>query len=418
MQTLTRSDRRGFLRVGVGGAMGLMLGQWLQTAQAGGVKSKTKSVILLWMNGGPSHLDTFDPKPGRRNGGPVRALKTSAPGLELSEYLPQLAEHGKHLAVIRSLTSREGNHDRGQFVMHTGFIPAGPVTHPSFGAVVSKENEEVESDLPQFVTINGPSVGAGFLGTNHNPVVVRDPRRPVDHIAYAPDVNRNRFNLRMQFLNVFEDELKQQTPSEVVKAHEQVKLKALRLMHSPMLKAFDVANEPTSVRAAYGNSPFGQGVLMARRLAEVGVKFVEVYLDGWDTHSNNFTATRNLCSQLDPAFATLLRELSERDRLRDTLVVWMGEFGRTPRINPNEGRDHWPQSSCVALAGAGVKGGTIIGSTGPEGEETLEPVSVPDLFASLCHGIGLRADRAFYTPDGRPIRVTDNGKVLRQLFAA
>ncbi len=414
-------DRRGFIRVGMGGLFSLMLAQWLdptRQAHAQGVKGKAKACILLWMNGGPSHLDTFDPKPGASTGGPFKAIDTSAKGVQICEHLPQVAEQAHHLAIIRSLTSKEGNHDRAQYLMHTGYAPTASVKHPSLGAWVSKELGDPQFDLPNFVSVRGPSIGAGFLGVAHGPFVVQNPSQPPQDVAYAQNVNQTRFSKRLSAADFLEKQFAQETGDEKVKERDDVYTRAIKMMHSPHLKAFNISEEPEAVRQAYGDSDFGRGCLLARRLVESGVKFVEVVLDGWDTHQDNFTRTQNLMKQVDPAMATLIKELNERKLLDSTLVVWMGEFGRTPRINGNEGRDHYPQAWSAVLAGGGIRGGIAYGATDSDGSRVIEkPLTVPDYFATISTALGMDPKKVYISNVGRPIAITDKGAPVAELFA-
>lgn len=432
-------DRRNFVRVGVNGMFGLIaaqaLSQQLAGAENGGgiLGSQADSCVLLWMNGGPSHIDTFDPKPGRATGGPVKSIATSVKGIEISEYFPQVAGLVHHLAILRGIESREGNHQRAQYLMHTGYIPNPTVSYPSIGSWVNKEIGDPNFDLPQFVSIRGPSVGAGFLGVAHAPFVVQNPGQPPNNIAYARGIDQLRFSERIKILDFMERGFANRTSDAKIIGHDTTYTKAIRMMHTPLRKAFDISEEPNSVMSSYGipskdgdrngrqrgagRGSFGSGVLMARRLIETGVKFVEVVQSGWDTHQNNFERTRQLCDGVDPAFAQLIKDLRDRGRLEKTLIVWMGEFGRTPRINDNEGRDHYPRAWSVVLAGGGIKGGQVIGGTDDEGAQSVgKPITVPDLFASLCAALGMNPRKQYHTSQGRPIKITDNGKPIEKLF--
>jgi uncharacterized protein (DUF1501 family) len=376
-----------------------------------------KSCILLWMNGGPSHIDTFDPKPGAATGGPFKAIDTSVRGVKICEHLPQLAQQARHLAIVRSMTSKEGNHDRGQYLMHTGYAPSGTLKHPSFGAWVSHELGDPNFELPNFVSIRGPSVSSGFLGVEHNPFTVQNPSQGVRNLAAAKDVDTARFAGRMEALSIAQDAFRVETRSPAVANHDEIYKKAVRLMRSPLAKAFDLNDEPAAVREAYGENDFGRGCLMARRLIETGVRFVEVTLDGWDTHIDNFSKITYLMRDLDPAMATLVGELDERGRLDDTLVIWMGEFGRTPKIGKNDGRDHYPAAWCTVLAGGGVRGGQVYGATDGEGAKVASnPVTVPDYFATLATLLGMDPQREEVSPVGRPIAISDNGRPIAALI--
>jgi uncharacterized protein (DUF1501 family) len=414
-------SRRGFMQVGVGGLLSLLFAQWLdapRAALAQGAPKQAKACILLWMNGGPSHLDTWDPKPGAATGGPFKSIKTRAAGIEICEHLPMIADHADKLAIIRGMTTKEGNHQRAQYLLHTGYVPNPTVTHPSMGGWVSEELGDPNNDLPNFVSISGPSLGAGFLGVQYGPLVVSNIAQPLQNVRYAFNVNDSRFNERQRALSMLEGQFAEETGDIKVKGREAVYAKAVRLMHSPKLKAFDIAEESDAVKAAYGDTNFGRGCLMARRLVESGVRFVEVVLDGWDTHQDNFNRTTKLMGTLDPAMAALIKDLSDRNLLDSTLILCMGEFGRTPKINANEGRDHFPGAWSAVMAGGGVRGGTVYGQTDAEGTKVVDkPVIVPDFYATVATLLGMNPAKSFQTPVGRPISITEKGTSIRDLIA-
>lgn len=421
VQMQVQPDRRGFLQGGMGGFLSLFFAQWLNstTGAAAQVKGgRPKSCILLWMNGGPSHLETFDPKPGTLNGGSTTAIKTRAQGVEIASGFQQVADVADKMAIIRGMTSKEGNHQRAQYLLHTGYAPNPTIAHPSLGAWVSEELGIASAELPNFVSVGGPSIGAGFLGVQYAPFVVQSPNQPPQNIAYARNVNAERFDTRISGLNFLEQGFQNETQDAKVKGRREVYGKAVRMMRSPRLKAFDIKDEPMAVQQAYGLNNFGRGCLMARRLVESGVRFVEVVQDGWDTHNDNFNRTSKLLANVDPAMATLIKELSERDLLDSTLVIWMGEFGRTPRINANEGRDHYPQAWSAALAGGGVRGGVAYGATDETGAKAADkPVLVPDLFATAATLLGMKPDKTLVSPIGRPISLTEKGKPIQDLVS-
>lgn len=411
-------DRRALLTGGLGGLLSLCIPRWQALAEVADAKRRGKSCILLWMNGGPSHLDTFDPKPGAATGGPFKAIGTSAEGVKICEHLPLLAEQAKHLAIIRSMTSKEGNHDRGQYLMHTGYAPSGTLTHPSLGAWVSHELGDPKFELPNFVSIRGPSVSSGFLGVEHNPFTIPNPSQGVRNLPLAKDIDRTRFASRREALAILQDGFRAETKSKTVANHDEIYNKSIRLMQSALVKAFEIGGEPDSVKKAYGDSDFGRGCLMARRLIETGVRFVEVTLDGWDTHIDNFSKIKYLMRDLDPAMSTLIKELNERGKLNDTLVVWMGEFGRTPKISAAEGRDHYPSAWSAVLAGGGIRAGQTYGSTDADGAKVVSnPVSVPDYFATLAQLLGMDPKHEELSPVGRPIAISDSGKAISDLIA-
>ena len=415
-------SRRGFVKTGISSFLGLIAMQHFGSdsfAQLEDVIPRAKQCIVLFMSGGASQLDTFDPKPGTKNGGPFAAIPTSATGIQVSEHLPNVAEQAHHLSIIRSMVSREGNHERARYLLHTGYAPGGAVRHPTLGSITSYYLEDALLDLPSCVNINSPTYSGGFLGATHDPFVVKDPMKPVEDISYPAQMDTHRFRERLKMLRAIEKDFIAKRTGRSTEAHEAIYKKADELINSPKIDAFRLDEEPIAIREAYGMNKFGQGCLMARRLVEAGVKFVEVSLDGWDTHQNNFDRTKELLDSVDPAFAMLLKDLSERDLLEETLVLWLGEFGRTPRINENDGRDHHTNGWSAVVAGGGTRGGQIVGGTNEDGSEVVSgAVGVPDLFASLCFALGIDGDEENYSRSGRPIRVVNDGSVIEELFKA
>lgn len=416
-----RLSRRALLTLGGGALAAAAATRWglprEALAQPAPASAPAKACILLWMNGGPSHIDTWDPKPGKASGGKHRAIKTSAPGLSISEHLPQVAAQAHRLALLRGVSSKEGNHQRAQYLVHTGYAPSPTVEHPAFGAWVSSALGGGR-DLPAFVSLGGPSVGGGLLGLAHGPFVVAEPGSLPRDVSAPDNVDDARQALRREALGMLEDDFARRTGDPKVAARRDLYERSRRMMGSADLAAFDVTSEPDAVRAAYGDTPFGRGCLAARRLVEAGVRFVEVVLDGWDTHKDGFTRTARLMGTLDPAMATLLRELGERQLLDSTLVAWMGEFGRTPRINADEGRDHYPQAWSAVLAGGGVRGGVVHGATDDEGARVVNgQVGVADVHATMAQLLGMDPARSAMSPGGRPIAVTENGSVIRAVVA-
>jgi hypothetical protein len=380
---------------------------------------RARSCILLYMEGGPSQLDTFDPKPGRPTGGPYQAIETTVSGVRISEHLPRLARQMKRLALVRSLTSKEGNHNRARHLMHTGYPPQGGVDHPAFGSLVAQDRaqEARVAQLPGYVTIGGPGEDAGFLGAGFSPFPVLNPTKPTRNLNLPRGVDRARFDARMDLWRGLEDGFAAVHDSSLVAGQRDVGERAVALMRAPGAAAFDLSPEPDAVRQAYGDSPFGCGCLMARRLVTEGVPFVEVMLKGWDTHDNNFPRVRELSGVLDQAMSALLDDLSARGLLQSTLIVWLGDFGRTPRINERGGRDHFPAASSVVLAGGGITGGTVVGATSADGDEIVaQPVTVPHLYRSIAWAMNLDADRTRLSPSGRPLKTVDGGALIPGLF--
>jgi uncharacterized protein (DUF1501 family) len=412
--------RRTLLRAGSSSAFAALVARYLSPPDARAADKapapRARACILLWLNGGPSHMDTFDPKPGRPTGGPFKAIRTRAPGMMLSEHLPLLADRATDLAIVRSMSSKEGNHPRAQYYVHTGYAPNPTVAHPSLGGWTSARLGDPTSELPAFVSIGGPSFGAGFLGVQNGPFVLQKAGASPADTQAPPGVDDARAARRRAALDAMEDGFAHATGDPKVGGRREVYAKAVRLMKTPKLEAFDVSGETEAVRRAYGDTDFGRGCLAARRLVERGVKFVEVFLDGWDTHQDNFNKTKGLMATLDPAFSGLLGDLTARGLLGSTLVACMGEFGRTPHVNGNDGRDHWPQAWSAALAGGGIRGGRVQGATDEDGAKVVgTPTRVPDLLATMGSLLGLDPGYTQMSPAGRPISLTDDGTPIAAL---
>jgi hypothetical protein len=392
----------------------------LAQAQQGGKKT-TKSCIVLWMGGGPSHMDTWDLKPeSEKNGGPFKPIETAAPGIMISPHLQTVAKNFKHMNLIRSLDSKEGNHDRGTYMMHTGYQPNPTVVHPGFGSYCSVELGEKLPGfaLPHCISINSPSMGAGFLGMMHSPFVVNNPTGKVANLEPPDGVSAPRMARRLGMLDLVERNFVSQKRGQGSVDHQAVYKKTITMMESPLTKdVFKLDGEPKALRDAYGQNSFGQGCLMARRLVEAGVSYVEVSLGGWDTHANAFdTLSRTLQPQLDKGMGTLLADLEQRGLINDVMVVWMGEFGRTPRINQNAGRDHWPRSWSIAIGGGGMKGGQLVGATDKDGVDiTDRPIGVMDVIATMTKTMGIDVATQYTTPRGRPIKIVDGGTPIKEL---
>jgi uncharacterized protein (DUF1501 family) len=399
-------------------AAAIAAGPWtlrdVVTLRAEELRQRRKAMILLWMAGGPSQFETFDPKPGAETGGPTEAIETAVPGLHIAEGWEHVAQVMNEIALIRSMTNREGNHQRASYQLHTGYLPSGALKHPNIGAVVAERIASADLDLPAVVSI-GRTDGAGYLGVNYEPFVVNDPNRRPNNTSLPTMTGR--FARRRELLGRMDDAFAARGAATAVETHRGFREKAAELVLSPQLRAFDLSEEPERTRERYGRSSFGRGCLLARRLVEAGVTFVEVRSNGWDTHLENFDRTRQLAAQVDPAFAALIADLKDRGLLESTLIVWAGEFGRTPRVNPRAGRDHYPRAFSVALSGCGVQGGQLVGATDASGfAVTDRPVTVPDLFCTICAALGIDPRHEYDTPVGRPMKLVDGGEPVRELF--
>lgn len=413
--------RRDLLLGATGGIAGMLASRlfahdaFAATGATAAKAPKAEACIVLWLNGGPSHIDTFDPKPGAPTAR-FKSVKTRATGMEISEHLPMLAEQGDKFSLIRNMSSKEGNHDRARYYVHTGYSPNPTVQHPSLGGWVAEEVGVKGADLPNFVSIGGPSIGAGFLGKEYGPFIVQNASVPPQNVAFFHDVDDARFHSRESLLDDLDDEFYGHNNDVQVQGRSAVYDQAIRMMHSPKIGAFDVSKETAATQAMYGDTDFGRGVLVARRLVESGVRVVEVVLDGWDTHQDNFERTKKLMGTLDPAISGLLKDLAQKKLLGKTIVACMGEFGRTPTINANDGRDHYPQVWSALVAGGGFRGGKVIGQTDPSGAKIVgAPQSVPNLMATLTSQLGVNPDKEVTSPIGRPIAISDKGEVIKEL---
>ncbi|MFM9068274.1 MAG: DUF1501 domain-containing protein, partial [Planctomycetota bacterium] len=343
----------------------LSLGHSLR-ANAADLKKRRKSAILLWMSGGPSSMDIWDLKPGASTGGPFRPIRTSG-DVEICEHMPETAKVMHHLSVVRSMSTREADHNRGRYYMHTGYVPNPNIEHPSYGAVIAHETIDQRPDLeiPPFVSVGGGSEGPGFLGMAWAPFTV-SANGNVRNLEMGLD--NKRLMQRMAALDLIEKGFINENRGASAEDHQKILKKTLDLMTSEQMEAFKVAKEPKEVQERYGNDNFGKGCLMAKRLVKVGVPFVEVDFGGWDNHANIHTELKDRkLPILDKAISALVTDLEDEGLLQDTAIIWMGEFSRTPRINGTAGRDHWAGSWSVVVGGAGMKGGIGVGKTNEVG---------------------------------------------------
>ena len=396
------------------------LGQHLARAQEKEPAGSTaQSVIVLWMAGGPSQLETFDPHEGSRIAGGTRQISTAVKGIALAQGLEQVAEEMASISLVRSMISREGDHERGTYNVKTGFRPDPTVVHPSLGAVACHQLPINGAEIPRHVSIlayQWPARG-GYLGDKYDAFLMYDPAGPVpDTQSY---IAKERDDRRFKTLDIINQSFASGREARVNNTlHRDTIKAALKMMDSSQLKAFDVSQEPASVRKMYGDSAFGRGCLAARRLVQAGVRCVEVTLSGWDTHANNHQFHTNNLKILDPAFAALIKDLRQHGLLDKTMVICMGEFGRTPSINPAGGRDHWPSGFSLAMAGGGIRGGQVIGATDPEGkEEPTGQVHVANLFATVFTALGIDYQKVNQTPIGRTVKFSEGTPIDKLLLS-
>ena len=434
---MTQLTRREWLKLSAVGVVGYSLSGWLPALAADLATDprRKRSCVLLWMDGGPSQMDTFDLKPGSANGGPFREIQTAAEPIRFSEHLPKIAKFTDRMAIVRSMTTKEGEHTRAAQLMHTGTLAQDQIQYPALGSLIAQELIDRDAVLPGFVSVapnraTSPLAHSpGFLGPNFAPLVVGDggPIRlqpgqgaaerslKVQNLEPPRDVPADHLDARVGLLRDMENAFAASRPGAASTSHLSAYDKAVRLMRSDAGRAFNLEDEKDAVRDAYGRSLFGQGCLLARRLVERGVPFIEVALGGlnggalgWDTHTNNFDTVKGLSGVLDAAWSALMGDLKDRGLLDTTLIVWMGEFGRTPQINGQQGRDHFPNGWSTVLAGGGIKGGQVVGKTGKNGGVVEKrPVTVPDFLATVCLALGVDPLKQNESNVGRPIRIVD-----------
>jgi len=424
--------RRDFVSGAAAGMLGLTAMPWLtsfasaadENAKAGNIPlgpATARNVIYLYMAGGMSHLDTFDVKPGAATQGPTKAIKTKADGVRLSQHFPLLAQQADKVALINSMSSNQGAHAQGRYYMHTGYQLRGTIRHPSLGAWLEKMRGRVNTTLLGHVVVGGGANTAsrGFFDASLTPLPIGDPKAGLTNSQRVEHVTQERFEHRIHKLEKMNEAFRSKYNATELKDYAKVYEEAVRLMDSKDLEAFDISQETEAVRASYGDSRLGQGCLLARRLVERGVRFVEVVSGGWDTHSENFDRMGDLCPPVDRALAALLGDLEARGLLEETMVVLATEFGRTPDIREerNSGRDHYPKAFSCLMAGGGIQGGQQYGKTDAEGRNVIEDkVDVQDFNATIAYALGLPLEFEVYSPSGRPFKVGHDGKPVKALF--
>ncbi|MSR59059.1 MAG: DUF1501 domain-containing protein [Planctomycetaceae bacterium] len=403
-------------------------------AHSAEVRKNQKSCILLWMSGGPPTIDIWDLKPGTKTGGEFKPISTSG-DLQISEHMPETAKMMKHLSVVRSMSTKEADHGRGRYYMHTGYVPNPTVVHPTFGSVVSYELRESrkELEIPSFVSIGGPSMGPGFMGMMHAPFMVGS-NGEIQNASMRKDLSDARLHQRLEMLGSVESDFIKSQRGGLPEDHRAVYDKAVKLMTSKQMAAFKITDEKpetvsmycgTGANAAGGQmgrgarNPFGMGCLMARRLVEAGVPFIEVDLGGWDLHQGVFNTLRTQrLPVIDQAIAGLTADLEQRGLLKDTTIVWMGEFGRTPRINQDVGRDHWAASWSVMVGGGGLKGGQAVGETDKDGLACVSQTYQPgDIWATVAKAMGIPLDTVHTSKNGRPMKIANGGTAIKELIS-
>jgi Protein of unknown function (DUF1501) len=418
-------SRRDALRVALAGGVSFLIPALEGRAVEQRGAERPTSLITLWMGGGPSQMDTWDPHPESKNSTGIRAIDTTVPGLKIAHLLPQMAEQMQHLTVIRSLTSKEGDHERGSYFVQTAYRPDPTVRHPSLGAILTHELPDPKIEIPNNVTLSDGQdftvPRGGYLGDQFDAFRVFDPGQNLQNMRQGVDSARQ--DRRLANLGVVSEAFRRGREARVESTlHQQTIERALTMMKSDQLKAFEIQGESKETLARYGDTRFGRGCLVARRLVETGVRSIQVTLPGFDTHADNFNGHVTQTKILDPAFASLVKDLTDRDLLASTIVLCIGEFGRTPRINPLGGRDHWPHNFSAVIGGGGLAPGRVIGSTTADNQtddkpiKPTTPIEVPDLYATILDRMGIEFSKELITPIGRPLKVCP-GTPVEQLLA-
>jgi uncharacterized protein (DUF1501 family) len=428
--------RRDFLKAGVLSGLGLSLGSYFRAAAAGEVKeAKGKSAIFVYLGGGPTHMDTFDLKPDAPADfrGEFKPIKTNVPGMEICEHMPKLAQCADKFAILRGVSHTLAAHEFGTKYMITGNRPLPSLEYPGYGAVVSKERPG-PSDLPPFVAIPDTPQTPGFLGVAHAPFSVgnvpaagrpgQGGRRPgfnVRGISLANGLTISDIERRQDLLNDLDKTFEAvDTRSDLLNGLDRFSDQAFDILRSKRAReAFDISRESPGTAARFGDHAFGVSCLLATRIIEAGVRFATVSFGGWDTHRGNFDTLKNgKLAQLDDGLSGLFNTLADKGLLESTAIFVTGEFGRTPKVNQNAGRDHWARAMFVLLAGGGMKGGQVIGASNDKGQEPASRVIAPDdVAASFYHSLGIDVTKEYHSNTGRPVMIVRNGTAIKELFS-
>ena len=427
MNYLNKADdqtRRKFVQNAAASLLGVSLMPQIfaneKTAAQALSKGTAKSVIYLYMSGGMSHLDSFDIKPENSEvKGKSGELKTNADGVRVSQYFPNMAKVMDKCALINSMSSTAGAHEQGRYLMHTSYSQRGTVQHPHMGAWVTKLGGKISSTLPPFVKIGGGgrTLGGGFFEAKYAALPVGNPKDGLSYSVKHKTVTKKVFDSRIAMLEKVNADFQKSYKQKNIKAYGGIYKEAVKLMSSKDLAAFDISQESEKMTTLYGESKFGQGCLLARRLVEKGVRFVEVGLGGWDNHGNIYESFSENAAMLDQGMGALISDLSSRGLLKSTLIVLATEFGRTPNINVRAGRDHYPKAFSCVLAGGGIKGGQAYGKTDEGGKTVIDKKVKPiDFNATIAYSLGLPIDKELLSPSGRPFKIAHKGKPLTALF--
>ena len=419
-ELLNHSDaktRRDFARFAAGSFLGLSMYPELQ-AQQTLAEAKARNCIYLFMSGGMSHIDTFDPKPEAEGRGPTKIINTNVPQIQLGQYFPNLARHMNKCVIVRSINSNQGAHLQGRYFMHTSYTKRGTIVHPSLGAWINKLSDR-NRDIPDYVLVGGnPKVsGVGYFESKYSPLPVSSPGNGLENSVYHKDMTPQRFGRRFNLANQLDQAYRERYDRKDVRAYTDMYADAIRLMHSEELKVFDLSKESKRTRISYGDDRLGRACLLARRLVENDVRFVEINDGEWDHHGNIYDRLPAKAGTLDRVLGALLDDLTARGLIDSTLVVVATEFGRTPTINGRNGRNHYPKAFSCLLAGGGIKGGQAYGATDKHGREIVEHlVSVPDFNATIAHQMGMPLDLVLHSPSKRPFQIAHDGQPILEIL--
>jgi hypothetical protein len=435
LRNLDQLSRRQFVASAAKTALGvsiLPIGAARTLQAAGG--GKAEHCIFFYMSGGMTHMETFDPKPGTETGGKTQGISTGVAGVELAEFMPELAKRFKDIAVVRSMTQKTGDHRGGSYWMRTSYEPRATIIHPSMGPWAQRLKGKKHDTLPDSVVIGGGGEhpGAGFFGPALAPLPIGDPDRGVQNARPYSGVDNNLFEKRLDLMNTFDDSFRRKFKNDEVTAYTQFYEETLKLMKSKDLETFDLAKEPNYDQKVqrYGNTRVGKGAMLAKRLVSSGVRFVEVVSGGWDMHNDLWNAIPRTGGELDQALASLIDDLKADGLFEKTIIAVGTEFGRTPVINANGGRDHHPRVFSTMFAGGGIVGGQVYGASDAKGIAVAEnPVEAKDFNATIAYAMGLDLNQVVYSPSGRPFlvaghtrdpqtdQIVTEGKPLMPLFS-
>lgn len=408
--------RRSLLKLAGGGfaslaAAGLIRSLGLNAAE---MKREGRSCIMVFLSGAPSQMETWDPKPGNINGGQTKAIQTTIPGVQFAEYWAKMAKMTNDVSIIRSMAGKEAAHERGRYHLRTGHRLLGPTKFPHIGSLVAHKLGDPDADIPNFISI-GQTVSSGFLGVEVAPFVVGKAGVLPSNVQAL--VKGQRAKRRLEMLKRQDERFASSGAEQIAHEHQELYRKAAKMMASDRLNAFTLNGESQQTLNRYGYHDFGKSCLVARRLVESGIPFVEIQRGGWDMHNNLWQNMPNVASQVDQGLSTLLQDLKQRGLLEKTLVICLGEFGRTPKLNGNGGRDHWAKNFNLLIGGGGVKGGGCVGETSADGMEIKDrPVTVDDLFATICTAMTIDSDEELITPEGRPLRIVEEGLPVGEIL--